>query len=126
MRPPASGSGASRWGGAGPRSPSALRVRRVRGAARWPLRLRGGLQMLDGNEANLCEVETMSKLEQLKNSLDPAEYPPMDVEYNEAGDMVVPPPMNLEVPHARRARASTACARACRGRMSGAPHASAG
>ena len=52
----------------------------------------------------------MSKLEQLRNSLDPAEYPPMDVEYNEHGEMIMPPPMNLEVPRAR-ARVSTVCER---------------
>ena len=86
--------------------------RHIRSAARWPLRLqlRGGLQLLDGNEANMVEVETMSKLEQLRNSLDPAEYPPMDVEYNEHGEMIMPPPMNLEVPRAR-ARVSTVCER---------------
>jgi len=79
--------------------------RHPRSAARWQLRLRGGLQLLDGNEANMCEVETMSKLEQLRNSLDPAEYPPMEVEYNEHDEMIMPPPINLEVPRPRaRAR----------------------
>ena len=61
------------------------------------LRLRGGLQFCDGNEETYVEVETLTDIEQLRNSLDPADYPPLEVQYNEHGEMVFPPPINLEV-----------------------------
>lgn len=67
------------------------------GGACTQLRLRGGkLEFMSANTANFIEVETKSNLEMIRNSLDPAEYPPLEIQYNERGEMVVPPPMSLE------------------------------
>jgi hypothetical protein len=54
------------------------------------------MEFMDANEPDYVEVETLSKMEQLRNSLDPAEYPPLEPVYNAQGEMVFPPPMSLE------------------------------
>jgi hypothetical protein len=79
-----------RWHVAGAGAPHGL-------ARSGLLRLRGGkIGLASGNEDNYVEVETASMLDRIRNSLDPAEYPPMEVQYNEHGDMIMPPPISLE------------------------------
>ena len=76
---------------------AACRQQQQHGPSLVLLRLRGGkIAFADGNEANILNVETASVLENIRNSLDPAEFPPMEIQYNDDGDMVVPPPMSLE------------------------------
>ena len=73
------------------RRPPALRA-----GLRLALRGGGGLQMFDPTAPVCVEVEEMTDIEQMRNGLDPTEFPPQEPQYNERGEMVFPPPMNLE------------------------------